>query len=65
MIRSFTTLGALALAATTSTVFAQQAKQQQPPPARGVEMVLAVEAAQAAVRTKPAPRPASIRSEPG
>ena len=42
MIRSFTILGALAVAATTSTVFAQQAKQQQPPPARGVEMALAV-----------------------
>ena len=51
MIRSFTTLGALALAATTSTAFAQQAKQQQPPPARGVEMALAVEAAQTAVNT--------------
>jgi uncharacterized protein GlcG (DUF336 family) len=51
MIRSFTTLGALALAATTSAVFAQQAKQQQPPPARGVEMALAVEAAQTAVNT--------------
>ena len=49
MIRSFTILGALALAATTSTVFAQQAAQQ--PPARGVEMALALEAAQAAVNT--------------
>jgi uncharacterized protein GlcG (DUF336 family) len=47
MIRSLTILGALALAATTSTVFAQQAGQQ--PPARGVEMALALEAAQAAV----------------
>jgi uncharacterized protein GlcG (DUF336 family) len=53
MIRSLTILGALALAATTSTVFAQQAGQQpQPqPPARGLEMALALEAAQAAVNT--------------
>lgn len=53
MIRSFTILGALALAATTSTVFAQQGAQQaaQQPPARGVEMALALEAAQAAVNT--------------
>jgi uncharacterized protein GlcG (DUF336 family) len=50
MIRSFTILGALALAATTGTVFAQQAQQQQPP-ARGVEMALALEAAQAAVNS--------------
>jgi len=48
MIRSLTMLGTLALAATTSTVFAQQ-PGQQPPPARGVEMALALEAAQAAV----------------
>ena len=46
MIRSFTILGALA--ATTTMVVAQQAGQQ-PPPARGLEMALAVEAAQAAV----------------
>ena len=45
MIRSLTMLGALALATTTSMVFAQQAGQQ--PPARGLEMALAVEAAQA------------------
>jgi uncharacterized protein GlcG (DUF336 family) len=50
MIRSLTTLGALALVATTSTVFAQQAGQPQPP-ARGVELALALEAAQAAVNT--------------
>ena len=50
MIRSFTTLGTLALAATTSSVFAQQPGQQQPP-ARGLEMALAVEAAQTAVNT--------------
>jgi uncharacterized protein GlcG (DUF336 family) len=49
MIRSLTTLGALALAVTTSTVFAQQGGQQ--PPARGLEMALALEAAQAAVNT--------------
>jgi uncharacterized protein GlcG (DUF336 family) len=49
MIRSFVMLGALALAATTSTVFAQQGGQ--PPPARGLEMALALEAAQAAVNT--------------
>jgi uncharacterized protein GlcG (DUF336 family) len=51
MIRSLTMLGALALAATTSPVLAQQAGQPQPPPARGVEMALALEAAQAAVNT--------------
>ena len=50
MIRSFTILGAVALAATTSAVFAQQPQAQQPP-ARGVEMALALEAAQAAVST--------------
>jgi uncharacterized protein GlcG (DUF336 family) len=49
MIRSLVILGALALAATTSTVFAQQGGQQ--PPARGLEMALALEAAQAAVNT--------------
>jgi uncharacterized protein GlcG (DUF336 family) len=49
MIRSLTILGALALAATTSTVFAQQGGQQLP--ARGLEMALALEAAQAAVNT--------------
>jgi uncharacterized protein GlcG (DUF336 family) len=48
MIRSVTLLGALALATTTSAVFAQQGGQQ-PPPARGVELALALEAAQAAV----------------
>ena len=54
MIRSLTMLSALALAATTSTVFAQQGGQppQSPqPPARGLEMALALEAAQAAVNT--------------
>jgi len=52
MIRSVTMLGALALAATSSTVFAQQPGQQPPaPPARGVEMTLALEAVQAAVST--------------
>ena len=45
MIRSLIALGALAV--TTSTVFAQQPAPQ--PPARGVEMALAVEAAQTAV----------------
>jgi uncharacterized protein GlcG (DUF336 family) len=50
MIRSVTVLGALALAATTSTVLAQQGAPQ-PPPARGVELALALEAAQAAVST--------------
>ena len=49
MIRSLKILGALALAATTSPVFAQQAAQQQPPPARALDMALALEAAQAAV----------------
>ena len=48
MIRSLTILGAFALVA-TSTVFAQQQPPQ--PPARGVEMGLALEAAQAAVNT--------------
>jgi len=51
MIRSFTILGALALAATTGTVHAQQGGQPQQPPARGLEMTLALEAAQAAVDT--------------
>src|SRR5215471_7052478 len=46
MIPSLTILGALAA---TTTMVAEQPKQQQPPPARGVEMALAVEAAQAAV----------------
>jgi uncharacterized protein GlcG (DUF336 family) len=41
------TLSALALATTAGTVFAQQPAQQ--PPARGVEMALALEAAQTAV----------------
>jgi uncharacterized protein GlcG (DUF336 family) len=49
MIRSLTVLGALALAATTTTAFAQQAAPQ--PPARGLEMALALEAAQEAVNT--------------
>jgi uncharacterized protein GlcG (DUF336 family) len=49
MVRSLTILGALALAATTGTVFAQQGGQQ--PPARGLELALALEAAQAAVNT--------------
>jgi len=49
MIRSLTILSALALAATTSTVFAQQGGQPPQPPARGLEMALALEAAQAAV----------------
>jgi uncharacterized protein GlcG (DUF336 family) len=49
MVRSLTMLSALALAATTSTVFAQQGAQQ--PPARGLELALALEAAQAAVNT--------------
>ena len=48
MIRSLT-MGALALAAATGTVFAQQGGQQ--PPARGLAMALAVEAAQEAVST--------------
>jgi uncharacterized protein GlcG (DUF336 family) len=51
MVRSVTILGALALAATTSAAFAQQATQPAPPPARGVEMALALEAAQTAVST--------------
>ena len=52
MLRSLTLVSALALAATTCTLFAQQppAGQQQPqPPARGVESALALEAVQAAV----------------
>jgi uncharacterized protein GlcG (DUF336 family) len=49
MIRSLTILGALALAATTSTAFAQQGGQQ--PPARGLGMALGLEAAQEAVNT--------------
>jgi uncharacterized protein GlcG (DUF336 family) len=51
MIRSLTILSALALAATTSTVLAQQAGQQQPAPARGLDAALAIEAAQTAVNT--------------
>jgi uncharacterized protein GlcG (DUF336 family) len=47
MITSPAMLGALALAATSSLVFAQQGGQQ--PPARGPEMTLAREAAQAAL----------------
>ena len=46
MIRSFITLGVLALAATSNAVLAQQGGQA---PARGPEMTLALEAAQAAV----------------
>jgi uncharacterized protein GlcG (DUF336 family) len=46
MIRSFVVPGLLVLAATSSAVLAQQAGQ---PPARGPEMALALEAAQAAV----------------
>jgi uncharacterized protein GlcG (DUF336 family) len=46
MNRSFVMLGALALAAASNTVLAQQGGQ---PPARGPEMALALEAAQAAV----------------
>ncbi len=46
MIRSFVLLGVLALAATSNAVLAQQGGQ---PPARGPEMALALEAAQAAV----------------
>jgi len=49
MIRSLTILGSLALAATAGMAFAQQPAPQ--PPARGVEMGLALEAAQAAVST--------------
>jgi uncharacterized protein GlcG (DUF336 family) len=52
MIRSLAMLGALALAATANPVMdAALAQQQggQQPPARGPEMALAVEAAQAAV----------------
>ena len=51
MNRSLTILGALALAATTGAVFAQQPKQPPQPPARGVDMALALEAAQTAVST--------------
>ena len=47
MIRSPAMLGALVLAATSSLVLAQQGGQQ--PPARGPEMALALEAAQAAM----------------
>jgi uncharacterized protein GlcG (DUF336 family) len=46
MIRSFFMLGVLALAVTSNAVLAQQGGQ---PPARGPEMALALEAAQAAV----------------
>jgi uncharacterized protein GlcG (DUF336 family) len=46
MIRSFVMLGVLALAATSHAVLAQQGGH---PPARGPEMALALEAAQAAV----------------
>src|SRR4051812_29407556 len=49
MMRSITILGALALAATATTVLAQQ--QPAPPPARGLDTALAVEAAQTAVDT--------------
>jgi uncharacterized protein GlcG (DUF336 family) len=47
MIRSPAILGALALAAASSLVLAQQA--QQPAPARGPELALALEGAQAAL----------------
>lgn len=47
MIKQFAALGALLLVATSNVVFAQQGSQ--PPPARGPEMALALEAAQAAV----------------
>jgi uncharacterized protein GlcG (DUF336 family) len=47
MIRSLTILSAIALAATAGTAFAQQAE----PPARGVDLALALEAAQTAVNT--------------
>jgi uncharacterized protein GlcG (DUF336 family) len=47
MIRPLAVLGALALAATANLVLAQQA--QQPPPARGPQVELALEAAQAAL----------------
>ena len=50
MIRSLSVLGTLALAATTSMALAQQGGQQQPP-ARGLDMALAIEAAQTAVNT--------------
>jgi uncharacterized protein GlcG (DUF336 family) len=47
MLTSPAMLGALALAATSSLAFAQQGGQ--PPPARGPEMALALEAGQAAL----------------
>ena len=47
MIRSIALLGALALAATPKVALAQQGGQQ--PPARGPEIALALEAAQAAL----------------
>jgi uncharacterized protein GlcG (DUF336 family) len=47
MIRSPAMLGALALAAASNLVLAQQA--QQPPPARAPELALALEGAQAAL----------------
>lgn len=49
MNRSLTSLSVLALAATAGAVFAQQPAQQ--PPARGLEMALALEAVQTAVST--------------
>src|SRR3954469_23146377 len=49
MMRPITILGALALAATATTVLAQQ--QPAPPPARGLDTALAVEAAQTAIDT--------------
>jgi len=48
MNRSLAALSAFAFAAMTGVVFAQQ-PAQQPPPARGIEMALALEAAQTAV----------------
>ena len=49
MIKSLAMLGALALAATSNAALAQQGGQ--PPPARGPQMALALEAAQTAVST--------------
>src|SRR5215472_9196111 len=51
MNRSLTILSAVALAATTGAAFAQQPAAAPEPPARGVPMALALEAAQTAVDT--------------
>jgi len=51
MSKSLTILGALALAGMTNVALAQQQGGAQPPPARGPEMALALEAAQTAVDT--------------